>query len=157
MRRTAVCSLKLVLYEKSILRPTGWAGTYWMGPGLPVHKIRRFNRRSQNSLLVEAFLYLKVHRGRLRLKDISEGNSNLWTERWYDSGTDRLILMGCYNKFQVITTLCLIKTPHLWFAINLTNVNRFWYFFGRNVTDKVNDQKTLYYATSNNLYFCTTW
>jgi len=26
-----------------------------------------------------------------------------------------------------------------------------------NVTDKVGNQKTLYYATSNNLCFCTTW
>jgi len=30
-------------------------------------------------------------------------------------------------------------------------------FFGRNVTDKVGNQKTPYYATSNNLCFCTTW
>ena len=30
-------------------------------------------------------------------------------------------------------------------------------FFGRNITDKVSKQKTLYYATSNNLCFCTTW
>jgi len=30
-------------------------------------------------------------------------------------------------------------------------------FFGRNVMDKVGNQKTLYYATSNNLCFCTTW
>jgi len=30
-------------------------------------------------------------------------------------------------------------------------------FFGRNVTDKVGNQKTLYCATSNNLCFCTTW
>jgi len=29
-------------------------------------------------------------------------------------------------------------------------------FFGRNVTDKVGNQKTLYYATSNNLCYCTT-
>jgi len=29
--------------------------------------------------------------------------------------------------------------------------------FGRNVTEKVGNQKTLYYATSNNLCFCTTW
>ena len=29
-------------------------------------------------------------------------------------------------------------------------------FFDRNVTDKVGNQKTLYYATSNNLCFCTT-
>ena len=30
-------------------------------------------------------------------------------------------------------------------------------FFGTNVTDKAGNQKTLYYATSNNLCFCTTW
>jgi len=30
-------------------------------------------------------------------------------------------------------------------------------FFGRNVTDKVRNQKMLYCATSNNLCFCTTW
>jgi len=30
-------------------------------------------------------------------------------------------------------------------------------FFGRNVTDKVGNQKTPYYATSNNLCFCTAW
>jgi len=30
-------------------------------------------------------------------------------------------------------------------------------FFGRNVTNKVSNQKTLYYATSNNLCFCITW
>jgi len=30
-------------------------------------------------------------------------------------------------------------------------------FFGRNVTDKAGNQKVLYYATSNNLFFCTTW
>jgi len=29
-------------------------------------------------------------------------------------------------------------------------------FFGINVTDKVSNQQTLYYATSNNLCFCTT-
>ena len=28
--------------------------------------------------------------------------------------------------------------------------------FGKNVTDEVDNQKTLYYATSNNLCFCTT-
>jgi len=30
-------------------------------------------------------------------------------------------------------------------------------FCDRNVTDKVGNRKTLYYATSNNLCFCTTW
>jgi len=29
-------------------------------------------------------------------------------------------------------------------------------FFGRNVTDKVGNQKAIYYAASNNLCFCTT-
>jgi len=35
----------------------------------------------------------------------------------------------------------------------------FWYFFGRNVTNKVSNQETLYCATSNNnnMCFCTTW
>jgi len=32
-----------------------------------------------------------------------------------------------------------------------------WTDFDKNVTDKVSNQKTLYYATSNNLCFCTTW
>jgi len=43
--------------------------------------------------------------------------------------------LGCYNF-----------DAHEWILI----------FFGRNVTDKVGNQKTLYYATSNNLFFCTT-
>jgi len=30
-------------------------------------------------------------------------------------------------------------------------------FFGTNVTYKVGNQMTLYYATSNNLCFCATW
>jgi len=29
--------------------------------------------------------------------------------------------------------------------------------FGKNVTDNVGNQKMLYYATSNNLCFCTNW
>ena len=49
------------------------------------------------------------------------------------------------------------KNVPLWFAIILTYANAFWYFFGRNVTDKVSNQKTLYCATPNNLCFCITW
>jgi len=49
------------------------------------------------------------------------------------------------------------KTSHLWLAIILTQCERIWIFFGRNVVSKVNSQKMLYYATSNNLCFCTTW
>jgi len=30
-------------------------------------------------------------------------------------------------------------------------------FFATNVINKVGNQKTLYYATSSNLCFCTTW
>jgi len=43
--------------------------------------------------------------------------------------------MACYNF-----------DTHEWILI----------FFGRNVTSKVGNQKTLYYATPNNLCFCTT-
>jgi len=50
------------------------------------------------------------------------------------------------------------KTSHLWLAIELWRTwMDFDIFFGRNVTDKVDNQKTLYYVTSNNLCFCTTW
>jgi len=41
---------------------------------------------------------------------------------------------------------------------NFDTCERILRFFGRNVTDKVSNQNTLYYyATSNNLWFCTTW
>jgi len=56
----------------------------------------------------------------------------------------------------MFTTPCLKKTSHRWLAKTLTHE---WIliFFGRNVTDKVGYQKALYYATSSNLCFCTTW
>ena len=47
------------------------------------------------------------------------------------------------------------KTSHLWLTITLTRKRID--LSGRNVTGKVSNQKTLYYATSNNLCFCTTW
>ena len=64
-----------------------------------------------------------------------------------------------YTHFNVryfgVYTQCL-KTSHIRIAITVTHMNRFWYFFGWNLTDKVGNQKTLY-ATANNLCFCTTW
>jgi len=41
-------------------------------------------------------------------------------------------------------------------SYNFDTCERILIFFGRHVTDKVSNQKTLYYATSNNLFFCTT-
>jgi len=51
------------------------------------------------------------------------------------------------------------KTPHLWFAITMTYMIHEWILmlFGRNITNKVGTHETLYYATSSNLCFCTTW
>jgi len=40
---------------------------------------------------------------------------------------------------------------------NFDTHERILIFFGRNTTDKVSNQKALYYVTSNNLCFCTTW
>jgi len=42
---------------------------------------------------------------------------------------------------------CYIFDAHEWILI----------FFGRNVADRAGNRKTLYYATSRNLCFCTTW
>jgi len=42
-------------------------------------------------------------------------------------------------------------------SYNFDTRERIFIFLDRNATDKVSNQKTLYYATSNNLCFCTTW
>jgi len=54
------------------------------------------------------------------------------------------IILYCVSK-KVPRLACYNFDAHEWISI----------FFGRNVTDKVGNQKTLYYATSNNLCFCT--
>jgi len=60
------------------------------------------------------------------------------------------------NRWSNLSKSCLKNTSHLWLAITLTRVNGFRYF-DRNATDKVSSQQTLYYATSGELCFCTTW
>jgi len=70
-----------------------------------------------------------------------------------------------YRSISTVSLFCTIrdiihrvsKTSRLWLVITLTHMNKFSYFFGRNVTDKVSNQKTLYCTTPNNLCFCTTW
>ena len=55
-------------------------------------------------------------------------------------------------------TLCLKKNVPPLVCYNFDTHEWILIFFGRNVTDKVGNQKTLYNATtSNNLCFCTTW
>jgi len=54
------------------------------------------------------------------------------------------------------STSCLKKVPHL-ACYNFGTCEQILIFFCRRVTDKVRNQKMLYYATSNNLCFCTTW
>jgi len=63
------------------------------------------------------------------------------------------MLIRCFSS----ATHSVWNMSHLWLAITLTYMSGFWYFFGTNTTSKVSNQKMLYYATSNNLYFCTTW
>jgi len=48
------------------------------------------------------------------------------------------------------------NVPPLACYTTLTYANGFWYFFGRNATNKVSSQNTPYCATSNNLWFCIT-
>ena len=59
----------------------------------------------------------------------------LVNSRLYTVSQKNVPPMACYNF-----------DTHEWILI----------FFGRNVTDKVGNQKTLYHATSNNLCFCIT-
>jgi len=63
----------------------------------------------------------------------------------------QLLLEWC-----VVFTLCLKNVPHLT-CYNFDAHECILIFFGRDVTDKVGNQKTHYSATSKNLCFCTTW
>ena len=56
----------------------------------------------------------------------------------------------------VTSTPCLKNIPPL-ACYNSDTCERILLVFGKNVTDKVPNQKTLYYAASINLCFCTTW
>jgi len=58
------------------------------------------------------------------------------------------VALRCSPKYPITVSQ---KTPHLWLAITLMHI------IGTNVTSRVDNQKTLYYATSSNLCFCTTW
>jgi len=72
------------------------------------------------------------------------------------------------NKLTLILTLILTLNPRTKLGLrvskNVPSLSCYnfdvheWIltFFGRNVTDRVGNQRTLYYATSNNLCFCTT-
>jgi len=61
-------------------------------------------------------------------------------------------------SFQTSATVHRVSknVPHL-ACYNIDTHEWILIFFGRNVTDKAGNQKTLYYATLSNLYFCTTW
>ena len=53
-----------------------------------------------------------------------------------------------YTVSQKRPTFALLELWHTWTHFDI---------FSRNVIHKVSNQKTLYYATSNNVCFCTTW
>ena len=65
---------------------------------------------------------------------------------------------GVVDLVRIFTYAMSQKTSRLWLAITLTHVNseRILMFLGRNATSRVSNQKTLYYATSNNSCFCIT-
>jgi len=77
-------------------------------------------------------------------------------EGWYHSKGNWLRYNVAAECWQFYTTPCLKKVPRL-ACYNFNAREWIWIFFGRNITDKVGNQKTLYYAISNNLCFCTTW
>ena len=85
-------------------------------------------------------------------------------EKKEDSRVDRL---QCFQNIQISTVSLIISSltnytmsqksvPPL-ACYNFDTYEWILIFFGRHVIDKVGNQKTLYYATSSNLCFCTTW
>jgi len=85
-------------------------------------------------------------------------DSQLYSLQWRTFGhmrgfmSQKLPKLGLNN----CNTPCLKNVPLL-SCYNFDTRERILIFFGRNVTGKVRNQKTLYFATSNNLCFCTTW
>ena len=71
----------------------------------------------------------------------------------FASGT---IPLGAKSPRKCIHTVSEKNVPPL-ACCNFDTGERILIFFGGNLTDKVSNQKTLYYGASNNLCFCTTW
>jgi len=61
--------------------------------------------------------------------------------------------MHCY----LLVVHCVSKNVPPLACYNFHTCERILIFFDRNVTDKVTNQKMLYYATSNNVCFCANW
>jgi len=55
-----------------------------------------------------------------------------------------------------VRKLCLKNVPHF-LCYNFDTREHILILFGNDVTHKVSNQKTLYYATLNNVCFCTIW
>jgi len=71
-----------------------------------------------------------------------------WTNLFYFNFTYLLF----YLNFIVITLLCVSKNVPPLDCYNFGTWEWILIFFGRNVTDRVSNQKTYYYVTSNNLF-----
>jgi len=81
------------------------------------------------------------------------GSFLLWMKVWVACKTVWSLVSTCHtvperfrDEFLMIKIYYYTvsqKTSHLCFAITLTSVNGFWYFFCRNVTDKVSSKRHL--------------
>jgi len=56
-----------------------------------------------------------------------------------------------------VTTSCLRKRPTFDLLYNVVTHGSFRIIFGTDVSEKVGNQSVLYFLTSPNLCFCTTW
>jgi len=68
------------------------------------------------------------------------------------------ITLVCLPASHPSSTPCLKNVPRTFGLLyNFDTRERILIFFGRYVSHKVGNQKPLYYATSNNVCFCTIW
>ena len=107
-----------------------------MWPGTSVIERTETNLMTGSRCHWQLLLWIHVEARRLRL--IFDVKTVLTLTRWHN--------IHCVSK-NVPPLACYNFDTHEWILI----------FFGRNVTDKVRNEKLLYYATLNNLCFCTTW
>jgi len=119
------------------------------------------NKDRKKETIIICSVQLRIHSSEILVKVICQSYKHKkWQWRWKRKFCtlsyiiSHRVLHSFISKYSVHR---ISKTSNLWLAVTWTHVNGFWYFFGRNVTDKVSNHKTLYYATSNDLCFCTSW
>jgi len=109
-------------------------------------------------LLLVTCVGLCSHHMHLNRSATSVGLCEQWLNSHCSEGLSYCYLGEYFLDIEkLVSTLCLKQGPIFSLLYNFDTCERILIFLGRMVTSEVSNQKTLHYATLNNLCFCTTW